>query len=159
MLKKLTRLELQGLLQNNICDLLIVRRRPERAPGRPEMRQMLCTNSMEILRSENGLRTLNYRGSFNPKKVDEAFHNLVVTWDIIMQDYRNVSMDACYLVQKIPANEEFWKYFNQHIYPMSANEKMRYMDLQTNLEKYKQQNFFKKLGNKIWTGLKSILNS
>ncbi len=79
MLKKLNRLELQTLLKSYICDLLIVRRRPERALGRPEMRQMLCTNNMEILRSENGLRTLNYKGSFQPKKIDERLHNIVVT--------------------------------------------------------------------------------
>lgn len=135
-MKKLNRAELQRLLQSNICDLLIVRRRPERAPGRPELRQMLCTNSMEILRSENGMRVLNYRGSFNPKKVDERKHNLVVTWDIFMQDYRNVSMDMCYLVQKMPANDDFWPFFNEKIFTMSANEKMRYMDLDVNLDQF-----------------------
>ena len=139
-MEKLTRTRLQSLLKNNICDLLIIRRRPERAPGRPDIRQMLCTNSMEILRSENGLRTLNYRGSFEPKQVDERLHNLVVTWDIIMQDYRNVSMDMCYLVQKMPADDNFWEYFNKHIFPMSPNEKMRYMDTQLNLDPYNGQN-------------------
>jgi hypothetical protein len=136
MLKLIKRTELQRLLKSNICDLLIVRRRPERAPGRPELRQMLCTNSMEILRSENGLRVLNYSGSFEPKKVDERKHNLVVTWDIFMQDYRNVSMDMCYLVQKIPADDNFWKFFNENIFPMSPNEKMRYMDIELNLDTY-----------------------
>jgi hypothetical protein len=136
MLKLIKRTELQRLLKSNICDLLVVRRRPERAPGRPELRQMLCTNSMEILRSENGLRVLNYSGSFEPKKVDERKHNLVVTWDIFMQDYRNVSMDMCYLVQKIPADDNFWKFFNENIFPMSPNEKMRYMDTELNLDTY-----------------------
>lgn len=135
-MKKLNRIELQRLLQSNVCDLLIVRRRPERAPGRPVLRQMLCTNSMDILRSENGLRTLNYRGSFNPKKLDERFHDIVVTWDIFMQDYRNVSMDMCYLVQSIPADEDFWPFFNEKIFPMSANEKMRYMDLDNSLDRF-----------------------
>lgn len=136
MLKRIKRTELQRLLKSNVCDLLVVRRRPERAPGRPELRQMLCTNSMELLRSENGLRVLNYSGSFEPKKVDERKHNLVVTWDIFMQDYRNVSMDLCYLVQKIPADDNFWKFFNENIFPMSPNEKMRYMDLELNLDTY-----------------------
>lgn len=138
MLKKLNRTELQRLLQSNICDLLIVRRRPERAPGRPGLRQMLCTNSREILRSENGLRVLNYRGSFDPKQVDERKHNIVVTWDIFMQDYRNVSMDMCYLVQKMPADDTFWPFFNEKIFPMSANEKMRYMDLELNLDQFEK---------------------
>ena len=135
-MEKLTRTRLQSLLKNNICDLLIVRRRPERAPGRPDIRQMLCTNSMDILRSENGLRTLNYRGSLEPKKVDERMHNLVVTWDIFMQDYRNVSMDMCYLVQKMPADDNFCEYFNKYIFPMSPNEKLRYMDIELNLDPF-----------------------
>lgn len=122
------------MLNRHVCDILIVRRRPERAPGRPLLRQMLCTNSMDILRSENGLRVLNYRGSFIPKKVDERKHNLVVTWDIMMQDYRNVNMDECYLMQKIPADDTFWEYFNESILPLSPSEKMRYMDLDLTLE-------------------------
>jgi hypothetical protein len=91
---------------------------------------------MEILRSENGLRTLNYRGSLEPKKVNERSHNLVVTWDIFMQDYRNVSMDMCYLVQQMPADDTFWPFFNEKIYPMSPNEKMRYMDIELNLDPF-----------------------
>jgi len=135
-MRLIKRTELQRLLKSNICDLMIVRRRPERAPGRPEIRQMLCTNSMEILRSENGLRTLNYRGSLEPKKVNERLHNLVVTWDIFMQDYRNVSMDMCYLVQQMPADDTFWPFFNEKIYPMSPNEKLRYMDIELNLDPF-----------------------
>jgi hypothetical protein len=95
---------------------------------------MLCTNSTEILRSENGLRVLNYRGSFTPKKVDERKHNLLVTWDIMMQDYRNINMDECYLMQKIPADDRFWEYFNESILTLTPQEKMRYMDLDNTLD-------------------------
>jgi hypothetical protein len=122
------------MLNKNVCDILIVRRRPERAPNRPLLRQMLCTNNTEILRSENGLRVLNYRGSFVPKKVNERKHNLIVTWDIMMQDYRNVNMDECYLMQKIPADDRFWEYFNESILTLSPKEKMRYMDLDNVLD-------------------------
>lgn len=130
--KKLLRTELQGLLKNNICDIFFLRRRPERAPGRPEFRQMLCTNSAEILRSENGFRHLNFRQA-GPKQINEAIHNIVVTWDIFMQDYRNVSMEYCYLIKSIPADDNFWEFYNKVLYPMSPNEKLRYMDLENPL--------------------------
>ena len=135
-MRLIKRTELQRLLKSNICDLMIVRRRPERAPGRPELRQMLCTNSMEILRSFNGETTLNYQGSLEPKKINERQHNIVVAWDIFMQSYRNISMDMCYLVQQMPADDTFWPFFNEKIYPMSPNEKLRYMDIELNLDPF-----------------------
>ena len=88
---------------------------------------MLCTNSNSLLNSLNGRTSLGYRPPKGPKKIDEAKHNVVVTWDIFMQDYRNVSMDACFLVNEFPADESFWEYFNENIYPMSAKDKQFYM--------------------------------
>lgn len=88
---------------------------------------MLCCNSQSLLNSLNGKTSLNYRAPKGPKKIDEVKHNVVVTWDIFMQDYRNVSMDACYLVNQFPANDSFWEYFNENIYPMTKNEKIFYM--------------------------------
>lgn len=126
--RKVSRGELDSLLNNNVCEIVFLRRRPERAPGRPVYRRMLCTNSMQILNSQNGRVSLNFRFPQGPKQINEAKHNVVVTWDIIMQDYRNVSMDDCMLIQEIPANEEFWKYFNEVLYPMSTEQKMSFMD-------------------------------
>jgi hypothetical protein len=40
-----------------------------------------------------------------------------------MQDYRNVSMDACFLVYQFPANDTFWKYVNHSVYTMTADQK------------------------------------
>ena len=130
-MRKLKRSELQGLLKTHVCDVFFLRRRPERAPGRPSHRQILCTNSPNILRSENGYRVLNYREP-GPRKINTVRHNLAVTWDIMMQDWRNVSLDFCFLINKYPADEDFWKFFNEHIHSMSPNEKLRYMD--TNLK-------------------------
>ena len=132
-MRKLLRPQLQALLKNNICDIFFLRRRPERAPGRPVFRQMLCTNSPEILQSENGIRHLNYKPPGGPKKIKESIHNVVVTWDIFMQDFRNVSMEYCYLIKSIPADDNFWNFYNNVLYPMSPNEKLRYMDLENQL--------------------------
>jgi hypothetical protein len=44
-----------------------------------------------------------------------------------MQDYRNVAMDSCNLIQTIPANE-WWGYFNENIYPMNPAQKANFMN-------------------------------
>ena len=33
-----------------------------------------------------------------------------------------------YLIQEIPANDDFWIYFNENIYPMSAGQKLNFMN-------------------------------
>jgi len=45
-------------------------------------------------------------------------------------------MDMCYLVQQMPANDTFWSFFNEKIFPMSPNEKLRYMDIELNLDPF-----------------------
>jgi len=88
---------------------------------------MICTNSSEILNSTNGRTVLNYRPATNPVPYNLTQKNLVLAWDIIMQDYRNINMDNCEVVYEIPAGE-FWEYFNKFIYTMSAGQKQQYMD-------------------------------
>lgn len=126
--RQINRSELKTLLQNNVCEIVFVRRRPERAPGRPEIRRMLCTISENVFMSENAIRSLNFRRPKTGRRLDEAKHNIVVVWDIFMQDYRNVSMDTCYLRQTIPDDDTFWKYYNDALLTMSAQQKMNFMD-------------------------------
>ena len=126
-MRKVSRMDLDSLLKNNVCEIVFVRRRPERAPGRPIVRRMLCTNSQSLLNSKNGQISLNYRKA-GPKQINEALHDVVVVWDIFMQDYRNVSMEHCFLVKEIPADDTFWEYFKTNIFPMSYNQKLSFMD-------------------------------
>lgn len=125
---RVKRTEFKRLVTRNVCEIFFIRRRPERAPGRPLFRQMLCTICGEILRSENGIRNLNFQPPKGPPQIDERFHNIVVVWDIFMQDWRNVSMENCHIIQTIPGNDEFWKYYNDVIMHLSPQEKLRYMD-------------------------------
>ena len=120
------RATLDSKLLNNVCEIRFVRGIPK--PGFPPTRRMLCTKSYSLLNSTNGRITLNYRPPKNPKQVNEAADNIIVVWDIIMQNYRNVSMDLCDLINEIPANEEFWTYFNDNIYPMSPEQKINFMN-------------------------------
>lgn len=126
-MRKISRLELDRLLINNVCEIRFVRRRPERAPGRPLTRQMICTKSEDLLNSQNGKLSLNYAPPGGPK-IDEKKYNMLVVWDIFMQDFRNVSMENCYLLRKTPANDEFWKYYNEVLLHMDASDKIQFMD-------------------------------
>ena len=120
------RTTLDSILLSNVCDIRFVRRLPK--PGYPPTRRMLCTKSYSLLNSTNGRITLNYRPPIGPVKINEAADNLIVVWDILMQDYRNVNMNQCDLVQQFPATDEFWTYFNDNIYPMSGEQKLSYMN-------------------------------
>lgn len=126
--RQVARPELKNLLKSNVCEIVFVRRRPERAPGRPLVRRMLCTNSFPLLTSYNAKVSLNFRFPKTSRRIDEVKHDIVVVWDIFMQDYRNVSMDTCYLRQTIPDNDTFWKYYNDALLKLTPKQKMQFMD-------------------------------
>jgi hypothetical protein len=89
---------------------------------------MLCTKSYELLGSTNGRIVLNYRPPKNNKQISESKEGVCVVWDILMQDYRIVSADEVDIIKEIPANNEFWQYFNEQILPLTASQKIAYMD-------------------------------
>lgn len=136
-----SRVELTQLLQNNVCEVIFVRRRPERAKEKFKVRRMLCTNSLALLNSYNGKLSLNFRFPKTGRRVDTVKHDLVPAWDIFMQDYRNISISTpespntdkgpsqmtCYLRQIIPADDTFWKYYNDVLIKMSQEQKMSFM--------------------------------
>ena len=117
---------LDNILLSNVCEVRFVRRRPK--TGSSPTRRMFCTKAYSLLQSTNGRVTLNYRPPSSPPLINEAAENLITVWDIIMQDYRNINMEQCDLIQQIPANEEFWTYFNDNIYPMSADQKLSFIN-------------------------------
>jgi hypothetical protein len=112
-------------LLNNVCEVRFLKRTSP--PGQLEYRRMLCTKNYQLLSSINGKLTLNFREATRQKVINEAVKNVLVVWDILMQDYRIISLDDCDLITKIPADETFWEYFNKNIYPMSTNQKVNFM--------------------------------
>ena len=120
------RAALDNILLNNVCELRFVRRVP--VTGSSPTRRMLCTKSYSLLNSSNGRITLNYRPPRGPVKINEAADNLIVVWDILMQDYRNINMNQANLITQYPADDSFWTYFNESVYPMSANQKLAFMN-------------------------------
>ena len=77
---------IKSLLLNNVAEIKFLRRRPKF--GGTATRRMLCTNSLSLLNSTEGRLALNYRRAINMPKFDPNAKNLVITWDIFMQDYR-----------------------------------------------------------------------
>lgn len=122
---------LQSKLLQNVCILYILYRHPVK--GRNRHRRMLCTNSYDLLNSVDGKLTLGYRAPKGIPPYDPKQHNLITTWDILMQDYRNINMDECYLNYEYPVvtqdqKNKFWlELFNKTFYLMSTQEKMGWM--------------------------------
>lgn len=117
---------LKTLLELNVIELKFTRRRPK--PGVPPTRRMLCTNSNNILRSEPGRKLLNFKESIKPgPQFNTRAKNIVIVWDILVQDYRCVNVDDCDVVQVIEDQEQFWKYYNDVLYPMTPSQKTAFM--------------------------------
>jgi hypothetical protein len=122
---KTTLPSLKALLIENVCEVVFVRRRPK--ANKPPLRRMLCTLDERILNSTNGRLSLNYKPTSGLMPYNAESKNLLPVWDIFMQDWRMVSMDNCDLVTTIK-EEDFWKYFNDTLLPMSPAQKSAYMD-------------------------------
>lgn len=120
------RSELDALLLNNVVDVRFDRRRP--IFGKPSTRRILCTKSLALLGSSNGRISLNYRPPRTVPKYDPVTKNVIIVWDIFMQNYRTINADSFVVLKVVPANDEFWKYFNETLRNMSANDKMVYME-------------------------------
>jgi len=123
---RVSRIQLEDLLKENVCEIRFVRRHPPR-DGRPMTRRMICTKSYSLLNSVDGRVKLNYRPPRHQSTANPVVQNLVIVWDILMQDYRNVPMEQCEVLEQIPVNK-FWKYFNDKLYPMSPGDKVNLMN-------------------------------
>ena len=117
---------LKNLRLSNVAEIKFLRKRPK--AGAPLSRRMLCTNSLALLMSPEGRVALNYRRAINNPKYNPSAKNVLITWDVFMQDYRCINMAACDLINVIPANKTFWKFFNEKLALLSADKKVRFMN-------------------------------
>jgi len=119
--------QLITILKENVCEIKFNRRVP--VQGKSLTRRMLCTNSFTLLNSENGKLTLNYRPTSRLPNYNPAIKDLIITWDIFMQNYRQVNCSQPVdLVRTIPANEEFWKYFTENLQTLTAEQKINFQN-------------------------------
>jgi len=117
---------LKALLQNNVCEIKFLRKKPKL--GFSPYRRMVCTNANKLLFSPDGRITLNYSPPAGPPRFNQMQKNTVVAWDVLMQDYRAIGCESCDLIATIPASEEFWNYFRETLLPMTAGQKTQFMN-------------------------------
>ena len=122
----ISRSSLLAVLRTNVCELRFLRRRPKL--GRSPFRRMLCTNANNLLLSIDGRMTLNYSPAKGAPKFNHADKNVIVAWDVLMQDFRTISCINVDLIRSVPSNEEFWDFFRKEILPMTASQKTMFMD-------------------------------
>jgi len=116
---------LSALLKTNAAEIRFRRRRPGPTP----FRRMLCTNDLQLLQSMPGKLALNYRRPTGLPPYNPTQYNLLCVWDIFMQDFRMVPVDAAEVIAVLPTNppDQFWNYFNEKLSTMSAMEKVSFM--------------------------------
>lgn len=120
------------LLSENVVEVQFRRRNPKGGVG--SIRSMLCTNNALLLNSILGKTTLH----FKPPKgrglgYDPRAKGLLVTWDILMQDYRQIPLESVNVLEARPLKTKediakFWVFFNDVLSKMSASQKLQFMD-------------------------------
>jgi hypothetical protein len=118
---------LKTLLESNVLEIKFTRRNPK--PGAPPTRRMFCTNSNTLLNSTEGRRVLGFTPTSQPLKFNPSAKNLIVAWDLFKLGYRMINADHCELIATIPADDDFWLYYYEHIGNMTAGEKLKFYDI------------------------------
>ena len=115
-------------LRTNVVEVKFVRRHPK--VGYAITRRMLCTNDQQLLESIPGKLALHYKAPKGVPRYYASQHNLVTTWDIFMQHWRNISVeshDVIAMISTRPA-DNFWTYFNNQLAKMSQQSKIDFMN-------------------------------
>jgi hypothetical protein len=126
---RIGRTSLMLLLNTHAAELRFRRRKTKQ--GFKDYRRMLCTIDKKLLLSVPGQRILKFVKPHDNLKYDPASKNLIVTWDIFMQNWRMINCDDVDIIAVIktsPDPAEFWKYFYEKLSQMSAEQKARFMN-------------------------------
>jgi hypothetical protein len=126
----ITYLGAKKLLESHVVELSFSRRNIKK--GWPRNRRMLCTNSYKLLGSLGGRMGLNFRVPANFPAYDAKSLDLITTWDIFMQDFRSIPLEAIFVIGAYPVSnqkqiDEFWSYFDQAVRPMTSSQKTKFM--------------------------------
>ena len=70
----------------------------------------------------------NVYSSFSSYTFDTIQHKIMCNYDFVLINTLPESEQGCLIKNTIPANKEFWKYFNERLSLLSANDKMRFMN-------------------------------
>ena len=117
---------LKSILLDKVCEVKFARRNLK--PGRPSTRRMLCTNNVQLLNSFEGRTILNYAPPRQAPNYNPNQENLIIVWDILMQGFRTINCDTVDLISTLESDQTFWVYITEKIAPMSAGDKMNFMN-------------------------------
>jgi hypothetical protein len=122
---RVTRTSLEAILKSHAAEIIFWRR----TPGPALTRRMLCTLDLKLLASPEGRIALNFRQARHPPAYNPRQYNLLVVWDLFMQDYRAINMDNCEIIKTIKTTpaKEWWKYFNEELSKMTPQQKLQFM--------------------------------
>ena len=128
---KLSRDGLSVLLLTSVVEVRFKRRKSK--AGWNDTRRMLCSNNTALLNSMPGQIALHFKKPTHPPPFNAKQHNLVTTWDILWQDYRNISTETHDVVAVMPTQtkeqvEAFWVYFADTLQRTSMAEKIAFMN-------------------------------
>ena len=126
---RLGRTALWTLLGTNAAELRFRRRLNKLGFG--DYRRMLCTGDRRLLNSAAAKRIFHFMPPRGSLKYDPAAKNLVVTFDIFMQEWRMINcndVDVIAVIKTSPDPSEFWKYFYERLANMSTGQKARFMN-------------------------------
>jgi len=115
-----------------VVELKFVRRREKK--GFATTRRMFCTLHSGLLNSPFGREVMNFRAAMNPPPFNAAKYGLVTVWDILAQNYRNVPVESCEVIQAIDPDTKndfkgFISYFDKHIKKMTDKQKKNFMNV------------------------------
>lgn len=118
----LTRNELEQLCNNNLVELLFNRRSTSKSNS---TRRMLCTRDLRLLNSALGRQTFNFIPPRKQLSYDPIQKGLVVTFDILKQDWRMVPANGVTFVNAVPTfpQNNFWEYFDKKLRSMTKRQK------------------------------------
>jgi hypothetical protein len=118
---------LKKICKQNVVELKFIRRNKLRLPL---TRRMLCTLDEKLLNSDLGKQILNFKPPRYSPPYSAESKGLLTVWDILMQDWRSIPVDACEVVMAIPTKiqKDFWDYFDKTIRKMSGNKKATFMN-------------------------------
>jgi hypothetical protein len=87
----------------------------------------LCT---PILDSDLGRSILNFKAPTNSPSYSASNYNLLVVFDLFMQDWRAIPADKTEVIRVLPSSppSEFWEYFSVSLAKMTAAQKAAFMD-------------------------------
>jgi len=121
---------LSQLLANNVVEIKFLRRHDK--PGWQLSRRMLCTNDWALLNTLLGKRVLHFVPPRLSLPYNPTSYNLVIAFDIFMQNWRAINCDRCDVVAIIPTSPDpakWWDYFTDSIMKMSAAQKQAFMNM------------------------------